>query len=192
MRRRLGFSYAAIVTAATAVLMGAGGTPIVALTGATAGSAVTPTISDWQFLSGGTAPPSQTACNAVGRRCFNPAAMANSYDYAGLHALGNEGQGKTIALVDSFGSATIASDLNNFDAQFSLPHMCGETGVTCTAGMPTFSVLNVQGSPPPNPPPPNNGTDQEGHNVWALEVSLDVESVHTFAPRARISRPACV
>src|ERR1700674_2394036 len=84
-----------------------------------------PTISDWQFLSSGTAPPSQAACNAItpfGRRCFDPVAMANSYDYAGLS---NRGAGRTIALVDSFGSATIASDLNNFDTQFSLQHMCG-------------------------------------------------------------------
>jgi subtilase family serine protease len=188
MRRHLRFTCAiAALAVATAPLIGAGGTPIVAATGAaTAGSAIRPTISDWQFLSAGTAPPSQAACNAITpnrRRCFDPVAMANSYDYAGLS---NRGAGRTIALVDSFGSATIASDLNNFDTQFSLQHMCGETGVTCTSGMPTFSILNVQGSPPPNPPPPSNGTDQEGHNVWALEVSLDVEWAHATAPMANI------
>src|SRR5438105_423706 len=52
--------------------------------------------------------------------------------------------------------------------------------------MPAFSILNVQGSPPPTPPPPNNGTDQEGRNVWALEVSLDVEWAHATAPLANI------
>jgi hypothetical protein len=53
---------------------------------------VQPLISDWQFLSSGATPPSQAACNAVGRRCFNPAAMHNAYNYASLLALGHEGQ----------------------------------------------------------------------------------------------------
>jgi subtilase family serine protease len=44
----------------------------------------------------------------------------------------------------------------------------------------------VQGSPPPSPPPPNNGTGQENHNLWALEVSLDVEWAHATAPGANI------
>src|ERR1700693_5385062 len=98
MRRHLGFGAAiAALGAATAVLVGGGGTSIAAVGGATA---FHPTVSDFQFLSAGTAPPSQAACNAFGRRCFNPTAMANSYDYASLLAAGNEGQGKTIALVD--------------------------------------------------------------------------------------------
>src|SRR5437667_10345671 len=96
------------------------------------GAAVLPTVSDWQFLSSDATPPTQAACNAVGRRCFNPAAIAASYNYAGLHANGIDGRGKTIALVDSYGSSTIASDLNVFDTAFGLPHLCGETGVTCT------------------------------------------------------------
>ena len=186
MRRHLRFTYAIVVSAVgTAALIGAGGTPTLGQTAA-AGPVVKPTISNWQFITAGTPPPTQAACNAVvpfGRRCFDPMAMANSYDYASLT---NRGAGRTIALVDSFGSSTIASDLNNFDTQFGLQHMCGETGVTCTSGMPAFSILNVQGSPPPTPPPPNNGTDQEGHNVWALETSLDVEWAHATAPMANI------
>jgi len=34
--------------------------------------------------------------------------------------------------------------------------------------------------------PPNNGTGQETHNLWALEVALDVEWAHAIAPRANI------
>src|SRR5207237_8218052 len=69
---------------------------------------------------------------------------------------------------------------------FGLPHLCGEAGVTCAPGMPTFRILQIQGSPPPNPPPPSNGTGQESHNLWALEVSLDVEWAHAIAPEADI------
>jgi subtilase family serine protease len=145
-----------------------------------------PAVAEWQFLESGTTPPSEAACFAVGRRCFSAAAMQNAYNVSPLYAAGNQGQGKTIAVIDSFGSATIASDLANFNTQMGLPHLCGEPGVTCTPGMPTFTILQLQGSPPPNPPPPNNGTGQENHNLWALEVSLDVEWAHAMAPRANI------
>jgi len=113
--------------------------------------------------------------------------MHHSYNYDSLLAAGDEGQGRTIALVDSFGSDTIRGDLSVFDTAFKLPHMCGETpAVACTPGIPTFKILEVQGSPAPVPPPPNNGTGQENHNLWALEVSLDVEWAHATAPLANI------
>jgi len=145
-----------------------------------------PAVAEWQFLSSSTTPPTEAACFALGRRCFTPAAMQNSYNVGPLYAAGLTGRGKTIAVIDSFGSATIANDLNVFSTAFGLPHLCGEAGVTCTAGMPTFTILQVQGSPPPNPPPPNNGTGQENHNLWAVEVSLDVEWAHAIAPEANI------
>lgn len=138
------------------------------------------------FVGGTVAPPTEADCHAIARRCFNPTAMAGSYNYAGLHASGIDGRGITIAVVDSFGSATIASDLNNFNNAFNLQHLCGEANYTCQPGDPTFKILNVQGSPPPNPPPPNNGTGQEAHDLWAVEVSLDVEWAHATAPGANI------
>src|SRR2546421_3568307 len=103
---------------------------------------VQPLISDWQFLSSDATPPSQAACNAVGRRCFNPTAMHNSYNYASLLAAGNQGQGKTIAIVDSFGSDTIRNDLGVFDTAFNLPHMCGEVpAIPCDSKIPNFNIL---------------------------------------------------
>ena len=183
MKRRLG-----ILGGLSAVICGSAAFTGGAVTAVDTGPVMAPTISDWQFVSAGLAPPTQAACNAApgGRRCFSPASMAASYNYAGLHAGGVDGRGTTIAIVDSFGSDTIANDLNNFDTQFGLQHMCGEAGVTCAPGMPTFSTLQVQGSPPPVPPPMSNGTDQEGRDVWALEVSLDVEWAHATAPEANI------
>jgi subtilase family serine protease len=112
--------------------------------------------------------------------------MTAAYNYGPLFDSGFNGTGKTIAVIDSFGSPTIASDLNVFNTAFGLPHMCGETGVTCTAGMPTFQILQVQGSPAPLPQPPNNGTGQEDRFGWAVEVSLDVEWAHATAPGANI------
>src|SRR5437899_410095 len=145
-----------------------------------------PAVAEWRFLQSSPTPPTEAACYAAGLRCFAPAAMQQAYNVSPLYERGLTGKGKTIAVIDSFGSATIANDLNVFSTAFGLPHLCGEAGVTCTPGMPTFTILQIQGSPPPNPPPPNNGTGQESHNLWALEVSLDVEWAHAIAPEANI------
>src|SRR2546427_7595138 len=151
-----------------------------------------PLISEWVFVGAGATPPSAAACNAVGRRCVNPTSMANSYSYAGVHAAGHKGQGTTIAVVDSFGASTIHQDLAVFNAAFGLPHLCGETGpsdpsANCASTVsPRFDILCVQGCPAPVPPPPNNGTGLENHNLWDLEVALDVEWAHATAPLANI------
>ena len=154
--------------------------------------ALRPLIDDPVAVGASLIPPSQAACNAVSRRCFNPASMANSYDYASVHAAGNNGQGKTIAIVDSFGSSTIRQDLANFNTQFGLPHLCGETGpsdpsANCSSTTsPRFDIVCFQGCPAPKPPPANNGTGQENKNLWAVEVALDVEWAHATAPLANI------
>jgi subtilase family serine protease len=154
--------------------------------------AVHPLIGDWAYLGNDGTPPSQAACNAVNRRCFNPAAMANSYNYAGLHNAGFQGQGITIAVVDSFGASTIRQDLGVFNTAFGLPHLCGETGPSDPSAncppttSPRFDIVQIQGGPPPVPPPPNNGTGLENHNLWDLEVALDVEWAHAVAPLANI------
>jgi subtilase family serine protease len=149
-------------------------------------SAFSPAVADWHLITRDTSPPPESACFALGVRCFTPAAMRAAYNYPLLFAQGFDGKGKTIAIIDSFGSPTIASDLHIFNTAFELQPMCGEAGVTCTSDMPTFRVLQVQGSPPPVPQPPNNGTGQEDHFAWAVEVSLDVEWAHATAPAANI------
>src|SRR5215471_4662997 len=82
-----------------------------------------PSIVEYQFLSGSTTPPTEANCFSVGRRCFTPASMQASYNLPPLYAAGNEGQGVTIAIIDSFGNPNMASDLANFDTQMGLPHM---------------------------------------------------------------------
>jgi subtilase family serine protease len=145
-----------------------------------------PTVSDWTQVSSSTTPPTEAQCFSVGRRCFTPQAIQSAYNVGPLYADGLKGNGQTIAIIDSFGSDTIAHDLHVFDQAFGLQPMCGEEGVTCSSGMPTFSRLELQGSPPTASPPPNNGTGQETHTLWALEVTLDVETAHAMAPDANI------
>ena len=66
-----------------------------------------------------------------------------------MYKQGWNGKGITIAIVDSYGSDTMAHDLHIFDQAFGLQPMCGEEGVTCTAGMPKYSELQSSRKFPP-------------------------------------------
>jgi len=146
-----------------------------------------PVVSDYQYLSGSTIQPAESDCFSVGRRCFTPASMQASYNLPPLYAANDQGQGMTIAIIDSFGNPNMASDLGNFDTQMGLQHMCGEPGVTCSAGMPTFQHVFWNGKTQVKAPPPgSNGTGSQTRNIWALETSLDVEWAHSIAPQANI------
>src|SRR5205814_3735270 len=106
-----------------------------------------PTVSDYQFIAGGTTPPTEAQCDAVARTCFTPQAIQSAYNVGPLYAQGLNGRGRTIAVVDSYGSDTMAHDLHVFNQAFGLAPMCGEEGVTCTASMPTFKELAINGTP---------------------------------------------
>jgi subtilase family serine protease len=156
---------------------------------ALAGAAVLlrPAVSDYEQLTTSETPPTEAQCLSVGRTCFNPHSTRSAYNLAPLYADGKDGTGITIAIVDAYGSDTMAHDLHVYDQAFGLPAMCGEEGVVCTAGMPTFSQLHYGGSPATKAPPPSSkGTGQEDKSAWALEVALDVETAHSIAPGANI------
>jgi subtilase family serine protease len=146
-----------------------------------------PAVSDYQLLATSTTPPAESACLAIGRRCFRAAAMENSYNLPPLYAAGHAGQGVTIAIIDSFGNPNMASDLANFDTQMGLQHMCGEPGQACGPGIPTFHHVYWNGKTEVKAPPANsNGTGSQDRNAWTVETSLDVEWAHAIAPDANI------
>jgi len=146
-----------------------------------------PIVPDYAFVTASTTPPTEAQCVSVGRTCFTPQAIQSAYNVGPLYAAGFDGRGTTIAIVDSYGSDTIAHDLHVFNQAFGLQSMCGEEGVSCAAGMPTFSQLALQGNPATKAPPgQSSGTGLENKSAWALEVSLDVETAHAIAPMANI------
>src|ERR1700689_582018 len=66
--------------------------------------------------------PTTAECEAeFGIACYRPSQIENAYNLPALWAQGNEGQGQTIVIVDSFGSPTIEHDLKRFDTAFKLP-----------------------------------------------------------------------
>jgi subtilase family serine protease len=141
-----------------------------------------------QFVKAGTTPPSNADCEAVkpaGITCFTPQAVQSAYNLGPLYEAGWTGKGVTIAIVDSYGSDTMAHDLHVYDTAFNLKPMCGEEGVKCDAGMPKFSELSLNGTPDTKGQP-GNGTHQEDKSAWAIEVALDVETSHAIAPDANI------
>lgn len=120
-------------------------------------------------VSNGSALPTPSQCLAqLGFRCYTPALVAKAYDVDALWAGGVDGRGETIALIDPFGSPTIAADLAAFDRQFGLPDP------------PHFQVIQPVGAVPPFDP--NDPVRQS----WAGETTVDVEWSHAMAPGANI------
>src|SRR5690349_18913799 len=83
---------------AAAVGLGPAGTGVVAASNL---PAPIPAVADYQFLSGSTTQPAESDCFSVGRRCFTPASMQASYNLPPVYAANDEGQGMTIAIIDS-------------------------------------------------------------------------------------------
>jgi subtilase family serine protease len=115
------------------------------------------------------APPTTAQCKqADGIACYLPGQLRTAYHLPALYAKGITGKGKTIAIVDSFGSPTIKADLAVFDKQFGYP------------APPRFSIIAPAGKLPAFNP---GSADMAG---WAGETTLDVEYAHALAPGASI------
>jgi subtilase family serine protease len=114
-------------------------------------------------------PPTTAQCEtAIGIACYNPAQFQQAYNLNPLYHAGLDGAGKTIVIVDSFGSPTIAQDLATFDADNNLP------------APPSLKIIQPVGQVPAYNP---NDSTMGG---WAVETSLDVEYSHAMAPGANI------
>jgi subtilase family serine protease len=114
-------------------------------------------------------PPTTADCEAqVGIACYSPVQFQKAYNLGPLYAKGWTGKGKTIAIIDSFGTPTGKADLKTYDRAFGLPDP------------PSYRVIQPAGAVPPFDP--NNG-DMVG---WAQESTLDIEMAHSMAPEANI------
>lgn len=114
-----------------------------------------------------TTPLPTSQCEAmIGIACYSPTQLRTAYNTQPLYSAGITGKGRTILIVDSFGSPTIQHDLETFDAQYGFPD--------------TKVEIVTYGNIPPFDP---NNSDMVG---WAQETTLDVEYAHAMAPGAHI------
>ncbi|AUG81092.1 protease [Kitasatospora sp. MMS16-BH015] len=113
------------------------------------------------------APISTSDCVAqLGIHCYSPLQYRKAYDLDPLYRQGVTGKGRTIVIVDSYGSPSIQHDLETFDHQWGLPDT--DVEVVKWGDVPVFD--------------PTDST-QTG---WAGETTLDVEYAHAIAPDAHI------
>ena len=104
-------------------------------------------------------PPNLAPCG------YQPSDLQTAYNLTPLYQHGLDGTGMTIAIVDAFGSTTIANDAQVFSAAMGLPPI----------------NLTVIGTPTAS-----NFSSDPNLAGWAAETTLDVEWVHAVAPGAKI------
>lgn len=97
--------------------------------------------------------------------CYGPDQIRVAYGIQPLLDKGITGAGRTIVIIDAYGSNTIGQDLALFDGYFGLPN-------------PTFNIIQPDGPP--------SATDPANAFGWKAETTLDVEWAHSVAPGATI------
>jgi subtilase family serine protease len=110
------------------------------------------------------------ACIATaGLACYGPQIFHTAYQVPWTVNGQLAGTGEKVAIIDAYGSPTIAQDLATYDSEFGLP--AANLHIYYPNGKVTF-----------------NPTAQNGLEIgWAEETSLDVETVHDLAPGAQIN-----
>ncbi|WP_369373268.1 S8 family serine peptidase [Streptomyces sp. cg36] len=98
--------------------------------------------------------------------CYGPLQYRQAYNLNPLYKAGITGKGRTIVIVDSFGSPTIQHDLDVYSKTF---------------GIKSAKVEVVKWGKVPQWDPKN-----EEMTGWAGESTLDVEMAHAVAPDAKI------
>ena len=97
--------------------------------------------------------------------CYGPDQIRVAYGFQPLLDHGINGSGRTIVIIDAYGSDTLANDLGLFNQYFGIP----------------ASMVNV--IYPDGTPSPTSAANAFG---WKQETSLDVEWAHAIAPGATI------
>lgn len=134
---------------------------------AAAHTKVVPAVVGHALVRGVSSPLTNAQCQANWQiNCYNPLQYRTAYDLNALYRKGITGKGRTIVIVDSYGSPTVQHDLDTYSKQFGLPST--KVKVVKWGHVPAFDPKN---------------SDMTG---WAGETTLDVEMAHAVAPAAKI------
>lgn len=160
---RIGLGVAA-ATSAAALAVTAQGT---AAPAAVPHTLAVPAVAGHNLAHGVSSPLNSEQCQAKWHiNCYNPLQYRKAYDLNALYRKGVTGKGRTIVIVDSYGSPTVQHDLDVYSRQFGLPST--KVKVVKWGHVPAFDPKN---------------SDMTG---WAGETTLDVELAHAVAPAAKI------
>jgi subtilase family serine protease len=105
-----------------------------------------------------------TAPGTIAPCAYQPSDLQTAYHLKSAYKAGFDGKGETIAIVDAYGSTTIANDLAVFSEVMGLPP----------------AKLSIVGKAT------ESGFSGDANSGWADETTLDVEWVHAIAPGAKI------
>ena len=162
-------SRAVVAAAGAAALTAAALTaaPLTAEAAATPAVKVTPAIEGHQLAHAVSGPLSNAQCQAAWSiNCYTPAQYRQAYGLNPLYRAGITGKGRTIVIVDAFGSPTIQHDLDVYSARFGMAST--KVQVIKWGKVPPFDPANAE------------------HTGWAGESTLDVEMAHAVAPGAHL------
>jgi subtilase family serine protease len=168
LRQRAAVAAAGVTALSAAALISGPGT------GAAAAAAhpapvvkAVPAVAGHHLVKHVSSPLSTAQCQARwGINCYTPTQYRQAYDLNRLYKAGVTGKGRTIVIVDSFGSPTIQHDLDVYSAQFGMKS--SKVDVVKWGNVPPFDPTNPD------------------HTGWAGETTLDVEMAHAVAPDAHI------
>jgi subtilase family serine protease len=94
---------------------------------------------------------------------LSPATVQSIY---GFNQIPNQGEGRTIAIVDAYDHPNAEQDLAVFNSTFNLP--------PCTTANGCFKKVYASGTKP------------AGDAGWGIEIALDIQWAHAIAPKAKI------
>ncbi|SHL38648.1 S53 family peptidase [Actinacidiphila paucisporea] len=158
---------ATALTAAALIAAPIGGTAAAAPAGHVPAVKPVPAVAGHRLIHGVSSPLSIAQCQAAwGINCYSPLQYRQAYNLNPLYRAGVTGKGRTIVIVDSFGSPTIQHDLDVYSAQWGIKSS-------------RVQVVKWGDVPPFDPTNPD-------HTGWAGESTLDVEMAHAVAPDAHI------
>jgi hypothetical protein len=116
-------------------------------------------------------PDARPYVSAAGAYSTGPAGGLTPADLASAYGLSPSasGTGQTVAIVDAFNDPDIEEDLGTFDTHYGLAE--------CTSSNGCFKKVNQKGKASPLP---------KGESGWGVEISLDVETVHSVCPSCKV------
>jgi subtilase family serine protease len=160
-KRVLGFALVA-AAAITALAATTGGAAVRTMTPSVGASPVVHNLGALDSAPGQIGRLRQCQLNGV---CYGPDQIRDAYGFQPLLDKGTNGAGRTIVIIDAYGSDTLQQDFNTNNAYWGLPNQ-------------TIDVRYPDGPPDATTPANRAG--------WKGETTLDVNTAHYIAPDAKI------